>query len=118
MTIELQEATYLCDPPEHRAWHIVKWYPNEYYGKEHEYIRCGVFYTKPDDPNFKIHKSCFKHRMLNVAIAEFEWVDGYYEFKYIADRPLRLLTSKDYEAFRRVVKQGFEQLNGSRIKLH
>lgn len=107
--IELREATYLVDPPEHKAWHIDRWYPNVYYGKESEYTKEGDFYRAKGEICHTLHKSCFQHPEVCYAIAEFIWNNGEYVFQYIGNRPLSL-TKEEQEAFQEVIKYGFKKL--------
>lgn len=114
-TLEFREATYLTDtPPEMKSFHIDRWQPNNYYGKESEYIEGeNGFYINPKNKYHKIHKSCFQHPEYCYAIAEFEYDyhENYYEFKWIGDRPLDLTTEEEKD-FKKLIIYGFEVLNG------
>lgn len=57
---------------------IVKYYPNEYYGKEDEYVLIADdMYCHKDDTNlrYRVHKSCFAHKECCYSIAHINDVD-------------------------------------------
>lgn len=114
-TLEFREATYLTDtPPKMKSFHIDRWQPNNYYGKESEYIKGeNDFYINPKNRCHKIHKSCFKYPEYCYAIAEFEYNshENCYEFKWIGNRPLDLTTEEEKD-FKELIIYGFEILNG------
>lgn len=43
---------------------VIKWFPNEYYGRESEFVVNPVsgMYNKKDDGFVNIHPSCFKYK--------------------------------------------------------
>lgn len=112
ITLSLDLASYLGDPPKHRAWHINRWTRNNYYKKENDYIRVdNNYYLSCKSSIFHIHKDCFKHPLTSYAIAAFEWSDRdeSYKFEYIGDRPLDL-KDNEQELFRKLIKEGFNKL--------
>lgn len=112
ITLSLDLASYLGDPPKHRAWHINRWTKNNYYNREKDFIKIDEnFYSSSQNSIFHIHKDCFKHPLTSYAIATFEWDDHdeSYEFKYIGDRPLDL-EDNEQELFRKLIEEGFSKL--------
>lgn len=107
-----RKATYLGKEPEFPFWNIDVFYPNAYYGKEGNYDKDGDFYVKPNaEIPVRIHKDCFKHKESCYVVASFERdSEGYYELKFIGDRPLNL-KKKDFEDFMKLVKFGYKELN-------
>ena len=84
--LEFRPATYLLPKdkwPEKGAWNIDYWYPNGYYGRESEYIKEGDWYINPKFSFGRIHKDCFKNPQSCMAIASFEYCDGYYELRFV-----------------------------------
>ena len=77
--LEFKPASYLLPKdkwPDHPAWDIVKWYPNEYYNKQDEFIPIKEdpkFYQHPEFTFCKIHKDCFKYPETCYSIATFEY---------------------------------------------
>ena len=110
--LQLRPASYLCKEPPFPSWHIDFFYPNPYYGKESDYDKDGDFYIKPNtEIPVRIHKDCFKYKESCYAVAAFERdSNGYYELKFIGDRPLNL-KKKDFEDFMKLVKFGYKELN-------
>lgn len=113
-TLEFREATYLTkNPPEIKAYHIDRWYPNCYYGRESEFIKdTDGFYRDPVHSWHRIHKSCFKHPESCYTIATFEYdeYEGEYEFMWVGERPLDL-NEQEEKDFKELIKYGFEILN-------
>lgn len=114
--LELREASYLGEKPEHPSWHIDRWQPNTYYGKEHLFIKDGDYYKYPDNDYCSIHKSCFKHPETCYSIAAFTW-DSHEEcfnFEFIEDRPLDL-SEEEKKIFWELIDYGFKMLNNAEI---
>ena len=107
-----RKATYLCEEPEFPSWHIDFFYPNPYYGKENEYKKDGDFYVQADtEYPINIHKDCFKYKESCYAVASFTRnKKGYYELKFIGDKPLNL-NKTDFTDFMKLVKYGNNKLN-------
>ena len=97
--------------PEHLGYDIIKYYPNSCYGKESEYEKEGEWYTDPKY-NFRIHEDCFKSKESCYVIAHFSYDDheGYYDFEFVGDRPLKL-TEEERKIFWEFVDYGFCILN-------
>lgn len=113
--LELMEASYLCKKPSIVSWHIVKWYQNEYFGKEKDYIKLNhEFYCAPNNTGYRIHSNCFKYKECNYAIATFDWneKEECYNFSYINDRPIDL-NEEETKNFIKLINYGFHQLNKS-----
>ena len=112
--LELRKASYLCKEPEVPAYNIDKWEPNIYYKKYNKYKKDGDYYTPKDTPYIRIHKNCFKNPETCYSIASFEYntKEGYYEFEFVGDRPLKL-NKEELDNFWRLVKIGFTILNDS-----
>lgn len=109
--LEFKVATYLCEPPEYPDYHINKYYPNGFYGREKDFIKDGDFYVYPEHPNCRVHKNCFKNPQSCYAIAGFHRDrEGYYELQFIGDRPLDL-TPEELKDFWELIKFGYEVLN-------
>lgn len=110
------KATYLGEEPENPSYHIDYYCPNEYYGKEKEFNKeDDEFYVNPKYPFYKIHKNCFKHKEINLAIASFVYnkKNECYEFEYVSDRPLRYIDVYNERIFKELIEYGFKQLNPS-----
>ena len=107
-----RKATYLCEEPEFPSWHIDFFYPNPYYGKENEYKKDGDFYVEVNtEYPINIHKVRFKYKESCYAVASFTRnKEGYYELKFIGDRPLNL-NEEELKDFWEVVKYGYKELN-------
>ena len=52
-----------------KMFEIVKWYPNEYYGKEHEYEKNGEWYVRDGEPMCRVHENLFSSPELCYTIA-------------------------------------------------
>lgn len=111
--LSFKKATYICEEPKHPAYHINYYYPNSYYGREDDYDKVGEFYIEKHNDAFKIHESCFKSPETSIAIAAFLYRndDEEYEFRYIADRPVKYLNFLNEDIFKALVAHGFRQLN-------
>lgn len=112
--LQIRRASYLGDEPEHPAYHIDKWEPNQYYKKEYLYIEDGDYYKlkEPEYSFMRIHKNCFKNKETCYAIASFEW-DSHekcYEFRFIGDRPLQL-DKEEQIIFWKLIVLGYNTLN-------
>lgn len=113
--LELMEASYLDKKPSVVSWHIVKWQPNKYYYNKDKFVKLNnEFYCYPNNTSCRVHKSLFKNKEYNYAIASFEYNkrNNCYEFKYIEDRPI-YLNKEEKEIFFELIKYGFHQLNKS-----
>lgn len=112
--MEFQQASYFLPRenwPKKPAWHINYWYPNEYYGKESEFVKENDdWYHYPDYPYCRIHKDCFKHKESCMAIASFEYDDGFYELRFVGDRPINL-TKEERKIFWKLIRYGNTVLN-------
>lgn len=111
--LEFRIASYLCDPPEHRAWQIIKWEPNHYYKKEADYIKVDDhFYCYPDYRNWKVHKDLFKHPETCFSIADFEYdeYEKYYNLEFVGERPLNL-NEEEKKIFWELIEYGYKVLN-------
>lgn len=111
----IMKATYLCKQPSVVSWHIVKYYPNEHFGKEKNYVKLNhEFYCDPKNTGCRIHRSCFTSKEFNYAIASFDWneEDECYNFGYVGDRPLDL-NEEETKNFLELISYGFHQLNKS-----
>jgi hypothetical protein len=111
--LEFRPAAYLLPKekwPKNPSWHIDYWYPNGYYGKESEFIKEGDWYIDKNIRNCRIHKDCFKNPESCMAIASFDYNDGYYELRYVSDRPLSL-NKEEREIFWTLVEYGYKCLN-------
>lgn len=111
--LEFRKSSYLGQEPENPSYSIDKWYKNEYYKQEKNYIKEGEFYRYPD-PEIccKIHKNCFKNKECCYTIAHFVWDEHeeYYNFEFVTDRPLDL-TDQERVVFWRLIEHGFNVLN-------
>lgn len=111
--LEFMKASYLEKKPEIIDYHIVRWFINDKYGKEKDYVKLNnEFYCLPNNTKIRIHKSCFKYKEFNVAIAVFRYnvIKECYDFEYIGDRPLNL-TKAEIQCFLELIKHGFHVLN-------
>ncbi len=112
--IGFQQASYLLPKekwPEKPAWHIDYWYPNGYYGKESEFVKENEdWYHCPGHPNCRIHKDCFKNAEVCMAIASFDYNDGFYELHFVGDRPINL-SKEERETFWELIQYGNTVLN-------
>lgn len=115
--LEYRTCSYLGNPPEHIGWEICKWEPNNYYGRESDFIKDGDYYH-PNSKNYNfvhvIHKDCFKHPESSYTIASWHWDDheGCYDLEFCGNRPM-LLSDKEWQTFRELLDYGFRQLNPS-----
>lgn len=114
--LEYRICSYLGNPPEHIGWEICKWEPNNYYGRESDFIKDGDYYH-PNSKNYNfvhIHKDCFKHPESSYTIASWYWDDheGCYDLEFCGNRPM-LLSDKEWQTFRELLDYGFRQLNPS-----
>lgn len=111
-SLEFRKCTYLGQEPDVPGWEIVKYYPNPYFGKEHEYEDHGVFYKPKDNPNHSIDKNIFKHKEMCYSIAMWRWNqrNSEYVFEFVGSRPLDL-SDEERSWFWKVYKHGEEQLN-------
>lgn len=112
--LEFTKSSYFREPPEHIGYSIIKWEPNNYYGRESEFIKDGEFYH-PNDEHYEfvhIHRSCFKSPETSYAIASWDWNEHEecYDLSFVGDRPLNL-TSEEWTIFRELLEYGFKQLN-------
>lgn len=90
--LEFRIATYLGEVPENPSYSIDKWHPNEYYGKEKDFIEeNNEFYRHPKYPNCYVHKDCFKNPESCYSIAHFD-IDrsGHYNLHIVDNRTLDL----------------------------
>jgi hypothetical protein len=116
-SLGFSKASYLCEEPEYPAYHIDMWYDNDYYGREKEFPEDPIdsnFRVHPEIPNFRIHKSCFKHKETSFAIAAFEYDahEDYYRIEFIGNRPLEYLNTPELrETFWELLTYGEKQLN-------
>lgn len=113
--ISLNKATYLKNPPEHISYHVNKWIPNEHYNRESEFTKVvdSDFYYYPNNPKHRIHKDLFKSKEYSIAIASFEYDDGFYELHFIGNRPLDL-NDEEIRYFWDIIKYGNTILNGKK----
>lgn len=113
-SLQIRRASYLLDEPEHPSYHIDKWEPNQYYKKEHLFVKDGDYYKykEPEYEFIQIHKDCFKREETCYAIASFDWNnrEECYEFKFIGDRPLHL-NKNEIEIFWELIIIGYNTLN-------
>ena len=112
--LQLCKASYLGETPEHPSYHIDLWKPNEYYGKEHMFIKDGDYY-KHKEPEYsfcRIHKLCFKNPEVCFAIASFDYDEheDVYELHFIGDRPLQL-NAEERTVFWDLIAEGYKVLN-------
>lgn len=116
--LEFKHASYLLPKdkwPDYPAWDIVKWYPNEYYNKQDEFIPIKgdpKFYQHPEFTFCKIHKDCFKYPETCYSIATFEYDkhENFYELHFVCDRPLDL-NEDEIKTFWELIKFGNTYLN-------
>ena len=116
--LEFKPASYLLPKnkwPDHPAWDIVKWYPNEYYNKQDEFIPIKgdpKFYQHPEFTFCKVHKDCFKYPETCYSIATFEYDEheNFYELHFVCDRPLDL-NEDEIKTFWELIKFGNTYLN-------
>lgn len=112
--LEFRQASYIGEPPKNPNWEICLWQPNQYYGKEDMFIEQDDYYYYPDDKyNFvKIHKSCFQNPETAFTIGTFRYdSEGFYEFHFCGDRPIRYKHKFDLEDFWRLIEYGDDILN-------
>lgn len=112
--LEFRKSSYLGEEPEHCGYLVYKWYPNEYYGRETEFIKDGDWY-RPNNEHYnfiKIDKDCFKHPESCYTIAHWNWNDreGCYDFEFVGDRPIDL-TISEWNDFKTLITHGFHELN-------
>lgn len=116
--LEFKHASYLLPKdkwPDYPAWDIVKWYPNEYYNKQDEFIPIKgdpKFYQHPEFTFCKVHKDCFKYPETCYSIATFEYDkhEDFYELHFVCDRPL-YLNEDEIKTFWELIKFGNTYLN-------
>lgn len=116
--LEFKHASYLLPKdkwPDYPAWDIVKWYPNEYYNKQDEFIPIKgdpKFYQHPEFTFCKVHKDCFKYPETCYSIATFEYDkhEDFYELHFVCDRPLDL-NEDEIKTFWELIKFGNTYLN-------
>lgn len=116
--LEFKPASYLLPKdkwPDHPAWSIVKWHPNEYYNKQDEFIPIKEdpkFYQHPKFTFCKVHKDCFKYPETCYSIATFEYdsYENFYELHFVSDRPLDL-NEDEIKTFWELIKFGNTYLN-------
>lgn len=116
--LEFKHASYLLPKdkwPDNPAWDIVKWYPNEYYNKQDEFIPVKgdpKFYQHPEFTFCKVHKDCFKYPETCYSIATFEYDkhENFYELHFVCDRPLDL-NEDEIKTFWELIKFGNTYLN-------
>lgn len=84
---------------------IIKWYKNDYYGHENDYIKDGDFYHPTYDSHISIHKSCFEYPESCYVIATIDIK----EEPAVNSVGLRAfeLTDEDYKNFREIVKLAY-----------
>lgn len=97
---------------EHRYLEVVKWSPNEKYGKEAEYERherdngMGFYYTKKDeDYSIRYDESCFKHPESCYVLASYDHdeKEDEYSLRFCGNRPLEL-EEGDFKDFIEVIR--------------
>lgn len=110
--LSLDKATYLGKTPEHITYQINRWLPNDYYGKEKDYIKVNdEFYQNLDTPKYRIHKSCFVSPEISFTIAAFRWYkDKGYILEFETDEPMRLNYS-ERQVFWKLLEEGFKILS-------
>ena len=110
--LSLDKATYMGKIPKHIAYQINRWMPNDYYGKEKDYIKVNdKFYQNPDTPKCRIHKSCFTSPEVSFTIAAFRWYENKgYILEFEADEPIRLNYS-ERQVFWKLLEKGFKILS-------
>lgn len=112
--LKFRQTSYLSEPPEHIGYEICKFEPNNYYGRESEFIKDGEYY-RPDDKHYdfvKIHKSCFESPEISYTIASWKWNkhDNCYDLSFCGDRPL-YLNNEEWKIFKHLLTYGFHKLN-------
>lgn len=111
--LEFGTATYIMETPKDPDYEICRWVPNQYYGREKNFIKDGDYYIYPKFPNCRVHKDCFKYPETRYTIAFFrKREDEDYEFEFLGDRPLDM-TTEELPDFWELIKYGFEVLNNS-----
>jgi hypothetical protein len=110
--LSLDKATYKSKIPKHIAYQINRWMPNDYYGKEKDYIKVNdEFYQNLDTPKCRIHKSCFTSPEVSFTIATFRWYENKgYILEFEADEPMRLNYS-ERQVFWELLEEGFKILS-------
>lgn len=116
--LSFSKASYLCTEPEFPAYHINYHYPNDFYGKEKDFIKLDdEFYEYPEshakNSHFRIHKSMFKHPECSLAIAAFRYdkESKEYTLEYVCDRPLTYIKRYNIQDFHELISYGFKHLN-------
>lgn len=113
--LEFMKASYLCREPSMPSYDIVLWTPNEYYGKEKDYVKLNKeYYCKPNNTLSRVHRSLFKLKETNMTIAQFYYDkdEDCYRFEYVGDRPLWIDKGEILSLFK-LIKYGFIKLNTS-----
>jgi hypothetical protein len=93
--------------------HINRYYPNDYYGKEGEYIldrEDPEFYNPPGRENVHIHKNCFANPESSYVVAIFDPdKEEEPDLRFIGGRIFEL-DEDDAADFWTVAKMGFNKL--------
>ncbi len=114
--LKFEELSCLCEKPEHPAYGLSVYMPNEYYGREDCYVKVDDSYYAPKEGlenSWKVHKDCFKNPEVSYVISEWVW-DSHeecYGYRWVGDRPKSYYENHDGEVYKRMVEYGFRQLN-------
>lgn len=113
-SLEFRKCTYIGQEPENPGWEIVKYYNNDYYGKENEYdyFPDEHCYRPKDNPHHSIDEKLFKRKELCYSIVIWRYIkkDDAYQLEFVGSRPLNL-SKKERDWFWIVFEHGEKQLN-------
>lgn len=86
---------------------IVKWYPNEYYGKKDKFEydeKRKMYYKKTNEkPWWYVSPSCFDHPESCFSLANIDWDKEYPDVRTVGPRPFKL-NDEEYKNFTDIVK--------------
>lgn len=102
-----------------RYLEVVKWQPNDKYGKEDEYEKherengMGCYYTKKgEEYSIRYDESCFRHPESCYTLASYDYdkKEDFYSLRFCGDRPLDL-DEKDFKDFIEVIRAAKDIIN-------
>lgn len=103
--LELRKTKSIVDNNEY--YEIVSWYPNDLYGKEHEFIKLPDGRYKHPEWNFYCTKTSFEKEKLCYTICYFNKYKDDIELCMVGDRLLN--NDVNWDVLRELIKEGFEK---------
>lgn len=114
---EFKVASYVGEIPEYPDYEIVRWYRNNYYQNEDNYIEREKYFTPNNifKDRIKLDKSLFEKEEFCYSIVFFTYNNGKYILDKIYNNDDGDLINKDVIT---LINFGFNYLNNGKNNLH